>query len=190
MEKQSKKSDLELGRELKQGNPEAFNEAVEKFIRPIYSICLKWLNDPIEAQDATQDVFLRMCKSIDTYDASKPLSSWLFRIAHNRCMDAYKKKGRNLSQLMLDTQSERQTDPEPIDGESNDQLAKLVWDSLDEIHESYKMILLFKYKFNMSNSEIAQEFGINENSFRVKLFRAKQELRAVVQAKLLEGKKK
>ena len=187
MVNQSNKSDVELGRELKSGKQEAFGEAVERFIRPIYSICLKCLRDPVEAQDATQDVFLRMYKGINTFDPEKPLSSWLFRIAYNRCIDYLKKRGKNLEIAMQDVESVTYDSHPPLDSESTEPMKALMWAAVDELNETHRLIILFKYRFNMKNGEIAEVFSITENNLRVKLYRAKQELRSAVLRKLQEG---
>ena len=188
MERQTPKSDRELGKEMQLGKDDAYKEVVDRFIRPIYSICLKCLRDPVEAQDVTQDVFLRMHKGIATYDVSRPLSSWLFRIAYNRCMDYLKKRGRNIEIQMNDIEVSSENMHAPVDHEENAKVIDLLWGSLDELPEPHRIILLFKYRFSMKNSEIAEALGITENNLRVKLFRAKQELRLAVSKKLQKAK--
>ncbi|MFA4985530.1 MAG: sigma-70 family RNA polymerase sigma factor [Candidatus Brocadiia bacterium] len=176
------KTDLELGHELKQGNDAAYKEVVERFSRPVFSICIKLLRDPIAAQDASQDVFVRMFRGIDTFDANRPLSSWLFRITYNRCMDYLKMKGRNIEIAVEDL--EVADDSTPLEESENTRLAELMWKSLDDLPEQYRMILLFKYRFNLKNAEISEIMSITENNLRVKVFRAKRQLRETVTRKL------
>lgn len=188
-EQQMPKTDSQLGQEMQRGNPAAFSEIVERFLKPVYTVCLRCLRDPADAQDVTQDVFVRLGKGIATYDPSRPLSSWIFRIAYNRCMDYLKKRGRNLEKSVeeLDLAAE---DVPPVDENSGDsKLLALVWGTLDEISEPNRMLLLFKYRFEMKNGEIADALGINENNLRVRLYRAKLELRAAVRRKMSEEDK-
>ncbi|RKY62901.1 MAG: hypothetical protein DRQ02_13305 [Candidatus Latescibacterota bacterium] len=188
MENNPKKSDRELAEELKQRDEAAFNEAVNRFIRPVYSICLKCLGDPTEAQDATQEVFLRMYKSIGSFDPNRPLSSWLFKIAYNRCMDRLKKRGRNPEHQVEELEATAPPSEPPLDLEDEgDRMRRILWEAVDELPEGYRLMILFKYRFGMKNAEIAEVMGITENNLRVKLYRAKNELRSAVRRKLQEG---
>ncbi|GAB4157929.1 MAG: RNA polymerase sigma factor [Planctomycetota bacterium] len=183
-----RKTDSELGREMQQGSEQAYTEVVERFIRPVYSVCIRCLRDPTDAQDATQDVFMRVFKGLSTFDPARPLSSWIFRIAYNRCMDYLKKRGRNLEIPIEDIEVPIEEEQPPLIGEPQDgKLRKLMWDALDDISEQNRMILLFKYRFGMKNPEIAEALGITENNLRVRLHRAKHELRTAVMRKSPEG---
>ena len=188
MERDNPMSDNELGMLLKQGKEEAYKEAVERFIRPVYSMCLKCLRNQEDAQDAAQDVFIRMFRSISTFDPNRSLSSWLFRITYNRCMDYLKKRGRSIEIPLEDIDAAAANGADPFSEEeiSQETMRELVWASIDDIHEVHSFILLCKYRFRMKNAEIAETLDISENNLRVKLFRAKRELRLVVRKKLQE----
>jgi RNA polymerase sigma-70 factor (ECF subfamily) len=187
MEQLMRKTDSELGREMHQGSEIAYTEVVERFIRPVYSVCIRCLHDPTDAQDVTQDVFLRVFKGVATFDTTRPLSSWIFRIAYNRCMDYLKKRGRNIEIAIEDIEVPVEDELPPVGEPEDARMRALMWSALDDISEPNRMLLLFKYRFGMKNEEIAEALDITVNNLRVRLHRAKHELRAAVRRKSPEG---
>ena len=69
------------------GNSPVFSKIVDKYQRPIYNLCYHMLRDSLEAEDATQEVFLRAYARLDTYNNSHKFSTWLFSIASHYCID-------------------------------------------------------------------------------------------------------
>ena len=75
---------------------------------------------------------------------------------------------------------------DPITSEKTDKVLAQMWEAVDELPDQHKMVLLFKYRFEMKNADIAKALDITENNLRVKLYRAKQVLRAAMERKLRE----
>ena len=78
--------------QVHQGNQEAFTQLVETYQRPVYNLCYRMLGDPDEAEDASQETFLRVYKNIKHYDADRPFSTWLLSIAAHLCIDQLRKR--------------------------------------------------------------------------------------------------
>ena len=76
----------------KKGDQTTFRHIVEKYQRPVYNICFHMLKNTEEAEDAAQEVFLRVYTKLDSYDDDRQFSTWLFSIASHYCLDRWKKR--------------------------------------------------------------------------------------------------
>ena len=80
-------TDRELAERILSGNHSAFAELIEQHQRAVFNVAYRFLNNPHDAEDATQDAFLRAWKSFAQFDIDKPLAPWLKRIAVNVCLN-------------------------------------------------------------------------------------------------------
>lgn len=167
-------TELELARRCQGGDTAAFAGLVELYQDRIYSFSLRLLRDPAAAEEAAQESFVKAFRAISSYDTSYPFSSWLFRIAHNACMDALRAGGRTVS---MDTEDF----PDMPDGAKP--LAEAVADSLDEarieallasLPPLYSEALLLQYRENMGPAEIARVQGVPEGTVKARLFRGRE----------------
>ncbi len=160
------------------GDAEAFGALVELYQDRIYSFALRLLKDQSAAEEAAQEAFVKAFRASSTYNPAYPFSSWLFRIAHNACMDALRAGGRNVS---IDTEDF----PEIPDGAQRP--AEAVEESLDEerieallasLPPIYSEALLLQYKENMGPAEIARVLGVPEGTVKARLFRGRELIKA------------
>ena len=70
---------------LRRGDPVAFRRLIEAYKRPIFLLCLRLMNDEAEAEDMTQETFIRASQAVDQFRGDAALSTWLYRIASNLC---------------------------------------------------------------------------------------------------------
>ncbi|KHF27387.1 ECF RNA polymerase sigma factor SigW [Anoxybacillus sp. BCO1] len=77
---------------IKKGDQSAFADIVEMYKDKIYQLCYRMLGNRHEAEDATQEAFIRAYVNIHTYDPTMKFSSWLYRIATNLSIDRMRKK--------------------------------------------------------------------------------------------------
>src|SRR5688572_19577990 len=69
------------------GDREAFDRLVERYQRDIYRLCYRYVNDPQDANDMAQEVFLKAYRAIDRFRGDSSFSTWLYRIAVNACLN-------------------------------------------------------------------------------------------------------
>src|SRR5687768_3093461 len=110
-----------------EGDARAFEVLVQRHRRPIFNFVLRYVRDPVAAEDVTQDCFLRVVRSADSYVREAKFTTWLFTIARNLCVDASRRaKHRNMASLDApvgeDGQSSR-IDFVPSDGPAADRQA-------------------------------------------------------------------
>jgi RNA polymerase sigma-70 factor (ECF subfamily) len=71
---------------------EALGEIYSRYVRRVFGLCRYMLNSRESAEDATSEVFLKLQRSIDSYDSSIPFPRWLLRVAGNQCIDALRRQ--------------------------------------------------------------------------------------------------
>jgi RNA polymerase sigma-70 factor (ECF subfamily) len=134
------------------------------------------------AEDATSEVFLKVQRSIGSYDGSIPFHRWLLRVAGNQCIDAVRRRQRG-RRVIVEVEDEA-ADTEPAGSEPSPLGALLsaeervqVRDAITRLPENYRVPLVMRYYGELSYDEIAQQLGLERNHVAALLFRAKQELR-------------
>lgn len=106
-----------------EGDRTAFDELVERYQTKVYNLAFRLLGDPDEAADAAQEAFLRVYRGLDSFHGGSALTTWIYRIVHNLCLDEMKKKRRR-PQIVAD--------PADSDDESGDSLLERFGDETDE----------------------------------------------------------
>lgn len=162
----------------------AFRELVERFQSKVYSIIYGILRNRNDAEDIAQQVFAKIYFSIGNFDFRSSLLTWIYKITVNECYDYLRKK--RVRKLVYESDfsaeeslrmenSEPATDPAPA---NDDRLAKhdLVVKLLEKISEEDRSLIMLKEVEGHSVEELSQMTGLNENTIKVKLFRARQKL--------------
>ncbi len=174
--------DLESVIERAQGHDaEALGEIYRVYVRRVFGLCRYILDSRESAEDATSEVFLKLQRSIETYDGSIPFPKWLLRVASNQCIDALRrrKRGRLVivegeEGLALEAAS---SEPSPLSAVLSTEEKAQVRDAIAGLPQNYRIPLVLRYYGELSYDEIAQQLGLQRNYVAALLFRAKQELR-------------
>lgn len=166
------------------GDELAFREVVERYQGKVFSIIYGILRNRNDAEDIAQQVFAKVYFSIGNFDFRSSLLTWIYKITVNECYDYLRKK--RVRKLVYESDfsqedSQRLESSEPsVDGAApvdtrlanRDLLLKL----LEKISEEDRNLILLKEVEGHSVQELAEMTGINENTIKVKLFRARQKL--------------
>lgn len=157
---------------------------VNRFARPVHALCRRYLGNDAEAEDACQEVFMRLVQGIRSYERQGRFAPWLFKLAANVCRNQQRSTGRRRIREAQATVS-----PEPVpnpaaEAEDREALLRLrgIMDSLPPQHS---VPLWLKFQQGLDNDEIAEVLEIPAESVRVVLFRALTQVRD----KALSGKR-
>lgn len=173
-----------LVRRAQSGDEAAFREIVEKYQSKVFSIIHGIVRQRNDVEDIAQQVFSKVYFSIRNFDFRSSLITWIYKITVNECFDYLrKKKVRKLvyeSDMSEDEvrrveNSEPAVDRQPAADTSlarRDYVLKL----LDRVSEEERSLLMLKEVEGYSVEELARMTGMNENTIKVKLFRARQKL--------------
>jgi len=161
---------------------EALGEIYSRYVRRVFGLCRYMLNSREGAEDATSEVFLKLQRSIESYDSSIPFPRWLLRVAGNQCVDALRRRQRGQKvfvevadgSAVIETAS---SEPSPLGAVISAQERAQVRDTITRLPENYRVPLVLRYYSELSYEEIAQQLGLERNYVAALIFRAKKELR-------------
>ncbi|HKI00115.1 MAG TPA: sigma-70 family RNA polymerase sigma factor [Candidatus Sulfotelmatobacter sp.] len=189
--KQMEGLDLESVIERAQGHDdEALETIYRQYVRRVFGLCRYMLNSRESAEDATSEVFLKLQRSIESYDGSIPFPRWLLRVAGNHCIDALRRRQRGLK-VFVEVEDEAaaveapSSEPSPLGAVISTEERAEVRDAIARLPVNYRVPLVLRYYNEMSYDEIAQQLGLQKNYVAALIFRAKKELRR----KLTHGSK-
>ena len=162
----------------------AFREVVERYQAKVFSIIYGILRNRNDAEDIAQQVFAKIYFSIKNFDFRSSLLTWIYKITVNECYDYLRKK--RVRKLVYesdfsveDSQRMETSDPATDQAPAVDKrLAQhdLILKLLSKISEEDRSLILLKEVEGHSVEELAEMTGMNENTIKVKLFRARQKL--------------
>jgi len=175
--------DLESVIECARGHDaEALGEIYRRYVRRVFGLCRYMLASRVSAEDATSEVFLKLQRSIDSYDGSIPFPNWLLRIAGNQCIDAMRRRRRGRQVIVEGDDATTvieaaSLDPSPLGAVLTAEERAQVRDAIAGLPENYRLPLVLRYYSELSYDEIAQELGLQRSNVAALIFRGKQELR-------------
>jgi RNA polymerase sigma-70 factor (ECF subfamily) len=155
----------------------------------VHAYVLGLVRDPIEADDLTQETFLRALRKLDTLRDPARVASWLYRIATNLVNDRYRARGRRPPDRPLDDEA---SEDEAASGNARGlrldallarrEMSDCVQRYIDELSDPYRAAILLHDLEGMTNPEIAELLGCTLETVKIRLHRARGRLRAALEA--------
>jgi RNA polymerase sigma-70 factor (ECF subfamily) len=164
--------------QARRGDQAAFSRLVEAYQGPVYNLCYRMLGNAPEAEDATQETFVRMYTKLHTYQPDRKLSSWVLSIASHYCIDRLRRRRGQWVSLdeepVAATLPSRQRGPEEVAvrEESRGEVQRLV----DELAPAYRVPLILRYWYDLSYTEIAEVMGLTVQAVKSRLHRARLQM--------------
>jgi len=183
-------SDQELVIRAKNGDLSAFETLVSRYEQRVFNLAMRMLHNVHDAEDVTQQTFLNALEHLEEFRGDASFATWLYRIATNAALKNLRKK-RGLPTVSLEEstelQEERDTIPHPeylADWRQspqeliqNNEVRALIQQALDELDEKHRLVFLLRDVEGLSVKETAQALGISEANVKVRLLRARLQLR-------------
>ncbi|WP_314590341.1 sigma-70 family RNA polymerase sigma factor [Paenibacillus terrigena] len=160
---------------VQQGEVEAYRFIVESFQRPIYVYCYRLLRNAEEAEDAAQEILIKAYTSIQHYKARVSFSAWLYRIAHNYCMNLLKRRQRQVRLQWILRKEDVAEGPERI-------LEKTAFsppldEALTSLAPDERSLLILHVFDELTYVEIGEIKGKSPDAIKKKIGRLKQKVR-------------
>jgi RNA polymerase sigma-70 factor (ECF subfamily) len=174
----------ELVRNAQAGDSASFAGLYEAFYGKIHRYVMFKTSNVTDAEDITEEVFLRMLESINSFKwQGYPFSSWLFRIAHNLVVDHYRKKGRQKTTPLEDANSMVGASTYDMDRQLDVDLSmKDVYEAMDGLTKLQKEVLSLRFAAGLSVLETAESLGKKENAIKALQHAAVKKLRNILGA--------
>lgn len=166
---------------------EAFGRFVDTYQNRVYGFVRRMIPNQEEAADVTQEVFIRAYQSFGRFDGRSSVRTWLFRIAHNLCIDRVRKTDRSPNEVALVDPLEgveeidvADTRWQPDQLVMNDELMEVVEEGIRTMSEKLRSVLLLHDKEDMQYEEIAALLNIPVGTVKSRLFLARAHLQEVL----------
>jgi len=186
--------------ELQAGSERAFAELIERFHQPIYSLIARSLQDPADAADITQEVFLKVFRSISGFHGESSLRTWLYRIALREASNQRRWWSRHkFPQIALDAPCRSNSgrgDSEgnaptfastladhadsPFDHAAQQETRERVEEALRQVPEAFRAVLVLREIEGFAYEEIAEILHVNLGTVKSRLMRGRAALRSAL----------
>ncbi len=177
---------LQTLQRAKEGDLKAFEEIYQLYHRRIYNAVYGMLGDPDDAQDVTQDVFMRLHDALPTLRADEAFSTYLYRIALNLCRDRARRKKRVRFQSMDTPRTDDEGDSEPMEfpdsGKlpeeklTNDELQRRVREAVSTLSTDHRAVIVMHHFQGMEVNDIARILGVPTGTVKSRLARGRDQL--------------
>ena len=162
------------------GDQSAWELIVRQHWRKVFNIAYKFVGKHDEAEDLTQDIFMKIFKSLDTFDRRANFQTWLISVSRNLCIDHYRsvRKERETIDRDVDANelSPASVDPGPIAALEQRDRVVLLKVALAELPETLRTAVLMRDIQEMSYQEIADKLRLPEGTVKSRINRGRTEL--------------
>ena len=173
---------------VRKGNVAAFSVLVERYQNMVYSLALKLLKKPEEAEEMAQDTFVKAYQKLDTYEGKSKFSTWLYSITYNACISELRKRRiefKSLDDRQISDDDEQKMHDYYRETKKEDQ-EKYLNLALGKLPEDDQVLVTLYYYENQSMDEISMITGLTVSNIKVKIHRARKRMYALLHEMLHE----
>ncbi len=164
------------------GDTNSFAFLVEKYKIMVYSLAMKMLNNKEEAEEVSQDTFVKAFKNLSKFKGESKFSTWLYKIAYRNCLDLIKKKEKKYKTTTIDevTVHKIKSTDNILEQITKKERALLLKSCLEKLPEQERSILWMFYFDELSLVEITEITELTLSNIKVILHRARKRLVSVI----------
>lgn len=172
------------------GDNSAFEALMEKHMGIIYNIALRMTANQDDAEDMTQEIMIKIFRSLGSFKGNSKFSTWIYRVAVNTCLDELKKK-KNKKHLSLDAEisgddGENQIEikddsPSPEKLAEQNELRDMVAAAVKLLSDEHRAVIVLRDIRGMSYSEIAGILGCSDGTVKSRISRARAQLKMILE---------
>ncbi|MFN7998599.1 MAG: sigma-70 family RNA polymerase sigma factor [Bryobacteraceae bacterium] len=186
--------DLALVQELREGSEQAYEALLLRFQQPVYNLALRLLNDPSDASDVVQEVFLKVFRNVGHFRGQSSLKTWIFRIAINEAhnqrrwffrhrhrevgMEDEQEDTRNRADVLADSGQS------PFDYVFDQEKHELIQEALGRINPTFRAAVVLRDITDLSYEEIAEILQVSLGTVKSRILRGREALRQQLEDRL------
>ena len=176
------------------GDAAAWEEIVQRYHRRIYNICYRFAGSPDDAQDLTQEVFIRMYRTLNSYDTDKgAFTTWMTTMTRNLLVDHFRKTKQDRMTDSLDAAPSAQEDaptlgeripdegPAPDLGVQSREAREVVHEALQKLSPELREAVILRDLQDMDYRDIAMVLKVPEGTVKSRINRGRAELARLLQ---------
>jgi RNA polymerase sigma-70 factor, ECF subfamily len=175
-------TDEELVHRAQQDDERSFGELVTRYESKVYSLSMKMLRNPEDAEDVLQDTFLRAYRGIKSFKGNSTFSTWIYRITANSALMRLRKK--QLPQVSIEDSDERETPisiadwaPGPVEQLLNQEMQRVMDEAIDALPPEFRQVFILRDVEELSNADVAEILDLSVAAVKSRLHRARLKVR-------------
>ena len=174
-------NERELIARLQKRAEAAFEELIRQYEKKVYTLCFRMCGNSEDAEEAAQDAFLALWRGIDRFRQESSLSTWIYRLATNACIDTLRRRKKQSGSVSLDDEElfvdAVDTSPQPQETVEYREAQKLLQEGLSALPEEYRKVLILREIEGLSYTEIAESASIELGTVKSRISRGRSLLR-------------
>lgn len=189
----SQEEDRRLLARYRDGDASAFDELVQKYQKSVINLVYHYIGNAHNAEDVAQKIFIKIYFSLPKFDIRRPFFPWLYRISINQCYDELRHKKRKrtytFSELSLEDARSvdnliNRADPGTAADEMQSEMQVLLYKTLEQLSDRHRRIIVLRDIEGVPYQEIAAILKCTEQAARLKVFRARNRLKTILEKTL------
>jgi RNA polymerase sigma-70 factor (ECF subfamily) len=169
----------ELVARCRKGDDDAWRELVDRFGPKVYAIAYHFTLKREDAEELSQEIFLKLFENLHRYDGGFPLVAWILSVSRNLCIDRYRRKKREKSFRFVSDEAVTallKSGDDPAGMALKKERTQLLFSALSEIPEDLAEILILRDLNGLAYDEIGTALELPEGTVKSRLFRARAEV--------------
>ena len=166
------------------GDASAFQALVERHRSMVYRVAYQFAGNHYDAEDIAQEVFIKVYRSLDRFRQDAQLTSWLYRIVMNACIDHRRRRGASSAQLSEEAEQRLLNMPEEAPGPEDrayaGELGIVLESEIARLPDGQRIVFVMRHHQGLKLSEIADALGLAEGTVKRQLHAAIHRLRAAL----------
>lgn len=179
--------DLRLVEALREGSDQAYEELIGRFQQPVYTLAMRLLDDPSEACDVVQEVFLKVFRNIGSFRGQSTLKTWIYRITVNEAHNArrwffrHRRREVELDTNPEETRSLKEIIPDrsrsPYDVAVDREQHVMIEAALEKINPIFREAVVLRDITDLAYEEIAEVLGVSLGTVKSRILRGREALK-------------
>jgi len=166
-------TDEEIIKKVQKGDVEVYSHLIERYKDRIFGLIFKYTNDYNETQDIAQEVFIKVYRQLHSFRFQSKISTWLYRIATNSCIDWDRKRKKDQNMLSLNEEITIDRDNGIETMILFNEQRQVVRDIINKMPEKYKLLIVMHHFHNLKYKEISEILDMPEKTVETRLYRAR-----------------
>ncbi len=169
-----------------EGDTNAFSVLVDRYKDLVFTLALRMVKNREEAEEVSQDTFIKVYKSLNKFKGNSKFSTWIYRVAYNTCLDRIKRIKREYNVVAIDefTEHHVKTLDNALDQMEEQEHKDKIQQCLQLLPSDDSFLLTLYYFEEQSLEEISKVVGLTANNVKVKLFRSRKKLTSILKEQL------
>lgn len=169
-----------------EGDTKAFAILVEQYKDLVFTLAIRMLKNREEAEEVSQDTFIKVYKSLGKFKGESKFSTWIYRVAYNTCLDRIKRNKRKFDEVTIDefTEHKIKTIDNALEKLEAFEQEQAIQECIQLLPSDDSFILTLFYFEELSLEEISKIVNVEANTLKVRLHRSRKKLATILKQRL------